>query len=143
MRGSGGCGAAGAGLKARARRSDPPAMSSRRSLLAALLLLAAPFAGSAEEIDGHDETWWREEHEARVAELEYAEARVEECEETEAPRAYDGVGGYAVRGRDGRVRWVSIKRCDEQRASLTAAHGKLERFEERARRAEVPPGWLR
>jgi hypothetical protein len=117
-------------------------MSSRCVLLAALLLLAAP-AAPAEEIAGHDEGWWRDEHEARVAELAYAEARVAQCEETEAPRAYDGVGGYTIRGRDGRLRWVSIKRCDEQRAALEAARGDLERFEERARRAGVPPGWLR
>lgn len=117
-------------------------MPTWRPLLAAVLLLAARSA-SSEEIGGHDEGWWREEHEARVAEQEYADARVEECEETEAPRAYDGVGGYAVRSRDGRVRWVSIKRCDEQRAAREAARGDLERFEERARRAGVPPGWLR
>jgi len=117
-------------------------MPTWRAALAAVLLLAAPSA-PADEIGGHDEAWWREQHEVLVAELEHAEARVEECEETEAPRAYDGVGGYAVRGRDGRIRWVEIKRCDEQRAALTAARGDLERFEERARRADVPPGWLR
>ncbi|MEB2346546.1 MAG: hypothetical protein OZ948_17610 [Deltaproteobacteria bacterium] len=116
-------------------------MSSRRSLLAAILLLAAPAA--SEEIGGHDEGWWRDEHEARVAGLTLSEARARECEETEAPRVYDGIGGYTVRGRDGRVRWVAIKRCDEQRAAREAARGDLERFEERARRAGVPPGWLR
>jgi len=118
-------------------------MSPWRAILAAIVLMAAPAAEPGEEIGGHAEAWWREQHEALVAELEHAEARAEECEETEAPRAYDGVGGYAVRGRDGRIRWVEIKRCDEQRAAATAARGDLERFEERARRADVPPGWLR
>lgn len=123
-------------------------MSPRRTLLATALalLLAAPAVraeDAAERIGGHDEGWWRERHEALVAELEHLEARVDECEKSEAPRAYDGVGGYAIRGRDGRVRWVRIKRCDEERAALTATRGDLERFEERARRAGVPPGWLR
>jgi hypothetical protein len=117
----------------------------RAALFLALLLAAAPARGEepAERIGGHDEVWWRERHEELASELEHAGALVEECEETEAPRAYHGVGGYAVRGRDGRVRWVEIKRCDEERAALSAARGALDRFEERARRAGVPPGWLR
>jgi hypothetical protein len=118
----------------------------RRAVLAGLLLLAAPAAPAeeaGETIGGHAEAWWRDEHEARVGALEHADALVEECEESEAPRAYHGVGGYAIRGRDGRVRWVEVKRCDEERAAARAARGDLERFEERARRAGVPPGWLR
>jgi hypothetical protein len=113
--------------------------------IVAILLLAAPAARGEEpeRIGGHDETWWRAAHEELVAELAHHEALVEECEESEAPRAYDGVAGYSIRGRDGRIRWVRIKRCDEERAALTATRGDLERFEERARRAGVPPGWLR
>lgn len=110
------------------------------------LLLAAPAAAAeepAEPVGGHDEAWWRDRHEELVAELAHREARVVECEESEAPRAYDGVAGYTVRGRDGRLRWVRIKRCEEERAARSAARGDLERFEERARRAGVPPGWLR
>jgi len=121
-------------------------MRPRRAALALALLLAAPAARAqeaGERAGGHDEAWWREQHEALVSEALHLEALVGECQETEAPRAYDGVGGYAVRGRDGRVRWVEVKRCDEERASLSAARGDLERFEERARRAGVPPGWLR
>jgi hypothetical protein len=115
----------------------------RAGLLLPFLLAAAAAAEPGERIGGHDEAWWRETSEELVAALEQAEARVEECEESEAPRAYDGVAGYTIRGRDGRRRWVAIKRCDEQRAERTAARGELDRFEERARRAGVPPGWLR
>mgnify|MGYP005851896901 CR=1 FL=1 len=110
------------------------------------VLLAAPAVSAedpAERIGGHEEAWWRDRHEALVAELAYREARVAECEKSEAPPAYDGVAGYTVRGRNGRLRWVRIQRCDEERAAQTAARGDLERFEERARRAGVPPGWLR
>lgn len=110
-----------------------------------LLLLAVP-AAQAEETrhaGGHDEAWWRERHAELTAELEHLEALVGECEESEAPPAYDGVAGYTIRGRDGRVRFVRIKRCEAERAARTAARGDLERFEEQARRAGVPPGWLR
>jgi hypothetical protein len=115
-----------------------------RGLVLALLLAAAPArAQDGEAIGGRDEAFWRERHEALVSEIEHLEALVEECEESEAPAAYDGVGGYTVRGREGRSYYVEIKRCDEERAALIAARGELDRFEERARRAGVPPGWLR
>lgn len=132
-------------LKGPARASDPLRVEPLRRAALVLLLLAAPAARGedSERIGGHDEGWWRERHEELVAELEHLEALVEECEESEAPSAYDGVAGYTTRGRDGRLRWVQIKRCDEERAARTAARGDLERFEERARRAGVPPGWLR
>ena len=65
------------------------------------------------------------------------------CEAREAPPAYDGVAAYVTRGRDGRLREVEIKRCDDERADLDAARRELERFEEEARRLGVPPGWLR
>lgn len=121
-------------------------MTPWRATAALLLLLVAPSARAESPdapVGGHDEAWWRERHEELVSELEHLEARVEECEESEAPPAYDGVAGYTVRGRDGRPRWVEIKRCDEERAALTGTRADLERFEDRARRAGVPPGWLR
>jgi len=118
------------------------------ALLVALVPAARAEAGEdadtgGEPIGGHEEAWWRDRHEALVAEVEWLAARAAACEEREAPRAYDGVEGYVVRGRRGRARWVAIKRCDEERADLAATRGELERFEERARRAGVPPGWLR
>jgi len=100
-------------------------------------------AEAGEGIGGHDEAWWRDRHEALVAEVEQLAERVAACEEREAPRAYDGIDGYVVRSRRGGHRWVAIKRCDDERADLAAARRALERFEERARRAGVPPGWLR
>ena len=132
-------------LKDPLRRSDPAGVGLLRTVLVGLLLLAAPATRGeeSERIGGHDEAWWRTAHEELVAELAHLEALVAECEESEAPRAYDGVAGYSIRGRDGRIRWVRIKRCDEERAALVATRGDLERFEERARRAGVPPGWLR
>lgn len=115
-----------------------------RALLLVFLTAPAPVAADdPERIGGRDESAWREQAHALAGEIEWLEARVEECEESEAPPAYDGVGGYWVRGRDGRLRRVEVKRCDEQRAELSAARGALDRFEERARRLGVPPGWLR
>jgi hypothetical protein len=130
---------------------DPLVLSYARSLatvvalLGALLVVTAPLPGSAEpdELGGHDEAWWREEHARLESQIDYFETLVDECEESEAPSAYDGVDGYVVQGRRGRPRWVQIKRCNEERASLAAALGDLDRLEERARRLGVPPGWLR
>lgn len=135
-----------AALKTARRRSDPVGMTPCRATVALLLLLVSrPTSAESPDaaIGGHDEAWWRERHEELVSEVEHLEALVGECEQSEAPPAYDGVAGYTVRGRDGRPRWVQIKRCDEERAALSATRGDLERFEDRARRAGVPPGWLR
>jgi hypothetical protein len=107
--------------------------------LALLGCFAAP--ARAEE---RDESWWRAAATAHASEIEASEEALAACEEREAPPAYDGVDGYVTRSRgDGRLRWVEVKRCDEERADLDAARTALERFEDEARRLEVPPGWLR
>jgi hypothetical protein len=115
--------------------------------LVLLLVLCAPAAqaevdAGAESIGGHDAAWWGAQaraHERAVADLERALAA---CEEREAPPAYRNVPGQVFRGRDG-LRYRELVRCDETRAELEAAEAAREAFEERARRLEVPPGWLR
>jgi hypothetical protein len=117
-----------------------------RSLLAATIALGAALVARAEPvaIGGHDADWWRAAMTARATELASSETAVAECEEREAPPAYDGVAGYVARSHgDRRYRFVEIKRCEDERAALEAAQHELERFEDDARRAGVPPGWLR
>ncbi len=118
-----------------------------RSFAAAcgLLLLCACAAhaeGDAETIGGHDEPWWRAQAHAHEQAALRFEQKLGECEEREAPPAYDPVSGQVFRGRDG-LRYRELLRCDELRADLERAREALDEFEDLARRLEVPPGWLR
>src|SRR5262245_23265228 len=116
-----------------------------RPLAAALMLpvlcVSAMYAQDEPDvIGGRDAVWWHEEaraHERAVEERERAD-----CEEREAPPAYQNVPGQLVRGRDGYyVR--EVVRCDDERDELEAAREELDAFEDLARRLGVPPGWLR
>jgi hypothetical protein len=114
-------------------------------MLAALALLAPLRAsGDPATIGGRDADWWRAAMAAHEAELASSETAVAECEEREAPPAYDGVAGYVTPSGGGRrLRYVEIKRCEDERDAREAAQREIERFEDEARRAGVPPGWLR
>jgi len=131
-------------LKAAPRSSDPLRMRApiSVSLLFALSALAAA-AEPRETIGGRDEAWWRENAERRSQAVTDLEQEVGACEKTEAPTGADVVDGYGVGHVRGRPALVPLKRCDEQRARLEQARGDLERFEDLARRLDVPPGWLR
>lgn len=109
----------------------------------ALVQGAAPLRADPAPGEAEDPAWWRAQHAARAEAVANLERDVAACEAREAPPAYDGVAGYVTRGRDGRLRTVEIKRCDEERDVLAAARTELDRFEEEARRLGVPPGWLR
>jgi hypothetical protein len=118
--------------------------SSRASLIVFGIFAAFTASAEPDAIDDRDADWWRAAMESRASELASHEAAVAECEEREAPPAYDAVDGYVTRSRgDGRLRYVEVKRCDDERRALEAAQRELERFEDEARRAGVPPGWLR
>jgi hypothetical protein len=107
------------------------------------IALLGCFAAPAQAQD-RDEAWWRAAATAHASAIEAGEEALAACEEREAPPAYDGVDGYVTRSNgDGRLRWVEVKRCDEERAELDAARNALERFEDEARRGGIPPGWLR
>ena len=109
------------------------------AILAALTAHADPAA-----VGGHDADWWRAAMTARETELASSEKAAADCEEREAPPAYDGVAGYVtLSDRDRRFRYVEIKRCEDERDALDAAQREVERFEDEARGAGVPPGWLR
>ena len=118
----------------------------RRTLVLALLLsLYAPAAHGEDEpetIGGHDAAWWGREARAHERAIAGLEQEVAACEEREAPPAYRNVPGQVFRGRDG-LRYREVARCDDARAELEAAEAARDAFEERARRLEVPPGWLR
>lgn len=111
-------------------------------LLLGLCASAALAGDEPETIGGRDAIWWGQQaraHERAVAALEQELAA---CEEREAPPAYRNVPGQVFRGRDG-LRYREVLRCDDARAELEAAEAARDAFEERARRLEVPPGWLR
>lgn len=109
-----------------------------------LVVSAVVAHADPDAIDEHDEAWWRAAMTSRETELAAQEMAVAACEEREAPPAYDDVDGYVTRSAgDGRLRYVEVRRCDEERAALEAARDEIERFEDDARRAGVPPGWLR
>jgi len=112
--------------------------------LVALLWAALPASAADPSQPERDESWWRAAMAAREAELASAEQAAAVCEEREAPPPYDGVDGYVTRGaRDGRPRFVEVRRCDEERAARDAARDAVTRLEDEARRLDVPPGWLR
>ena len=75
-------------------------------------------------------------------EIERVEQELSDCEEREAPPAYENVPGQVYRGRDG-YRYREVVRCDDLRDELVAAREALDEFEDLARRLGVPPGWLR
>jgi hypothetical protein len=112
------------------------------ALVLSLCASAAQAEAGDETIGGHDEAWWSQQvraHERAVVRLGQA---LEACEEREAPPAYRNVPGQVFRGRDG-LRYREVARCDDARAALAAAEAARDAFEDRARRLEVPPGWLR
>jgi hypothetical protein len=116
----------------------------RALAIAALLALAAGSGAGAEGLVGeHGESWWREQALAREDAVAACEDALARCAETEAPEGADVVDGYGIGRHRGRPVLVPLKRCDEERAGLEQARSDLERFEEVARRAGVPPGWLR
>jgi hypothetical protein len=115
-----------------------------RALLAPVAIGAA-LAAQADPaaIDGHEEAWWRAAITSRESRVASSEEAVSDCEEREAPPAYDGVDGFVKQRPNGRLQVVEIRRCDDERRALEAARTDLDRFEDGARRAGVPPGWLR
>jgi hypothetical protein len=121
---------------------------------------AAPTPESGSRTKGqHDETWWRlqaEKKKQKLSSLQKQLADLTEEEESES-LIYSSPGrrGHAAGGRDrGRGRpstgallaasddrdYVTV---EELEAAVQTADSDLEHLHERARRAGVPPGWLR
>jgi len=93
--------------------------------------------------EGRDENWWRGEHlrrVERVAELEAEIAELDRLGVTQPPAPRRVSNASSRRWHRYMSRWRERQRS--KRALETARRG-LARFEERARRAGVPPGWLR
>lgn len=109
-----------------------------------LLLLALPAQAvdEPETIGGRDRVWWNMQARAHEGAIEALEQDLSECEEREAPPAYQNVPGQVYRGRDG-YRYREVVRCDDLRDELAAAREAQDEFEDLARRLDVPPGWLR
>jgi hypothetical protein len=112
------------------------------SVLLLLLALPAQAEDEPETIGGRDRVWWNVQARAHEGAIEGLEQELSDCEEREAPPAYQNVPGQIYRGRDG-YRYREVVRCDELRDELAAARDAQDEFEDLARRLEVPPGWLR
>lgn len=117
----------------------------RLGVLSVCLTIGASTALAEEHgaIAGRTRTEWRAEMATLERAGERAEQALEACEAREAPAAYDGIDAVVTRDRRGRLRGVRITRCDEERLDVAGSRAAIEDFEEMARRAEVPPGWLR
>ncbi len=102
-----------------------------------------PWQVEEPEPEGRDETWWRDEHASRLDRVRELEARIAELEElgvTQPPAPRHVSNASSRRWHRYRSRWRERQRAE---SDLRSARGSLDRFEERARRAGVPPGWLR
>jgi hypothetical protein len=124
---------------------------------------AAPAAGAEQESapGGHDESWWR----SQAMELERNAEAAQEQYEAAAEQAEDEVTvgripGSGVRGPDNSRRRVHRNRAprvaalsdddgyeepsvDALEQRMNQSQRELEDFHDQARRAGVPPGWLR
>jgi len=112
------------------------------SILLLLCAVPAQAGGELETIGGRDRVWWSRQALAHERAIERLEQELAECEEREAPPAYQNVPGQVYRGRDG-YRYRELVRCDDLRDELGAARDAQDAFEDLARRLGVPPGWLR
>ncbi len=101
---------------------------------------AAP-APTAEIRGGHDEAWWRHELESHTRRIEDFERQVAACPEIPSLPAPSASGGYDRRAYDRAAEQAD--RCTQARGGLGIARTQLERFQENARRLDVPPGWVR
>lgn len=99
---------------------------------------------------GHDEDWWRAQSMERQRQIEQAESALEIAREEEENTSDIYFAPGAKRGprRPARAAALSGDYEDEPtiaelEAELGRARRDFESFEDRARRADVPPGWLR
>lgn len=102
----------------------------------------APGSRGEERRAGYPESWWREQHGEIGSEIAAFEAEVARLEEMDADHLPPSSRRRASRHRYSNYRkrhyaWKTATR------KLQKARDRLERFEERARRSDVPPGWLR
>jgi hypothetical protein len=91
--------------------------------------------------NGQDERRWRSRADSLRGSVSRLEREVDEADRVATRLAYDGPmdgGGYV---NTEHTRWVA--RVQKAREALASARKALEDFEEEARRAGIPPGWLR
>lgn len=95
-----------------------------------------------EEPGGRDEASWRAEHERLRSRVEMLESQLEMLEAQGADHP-PGPRRENVSRRNFDRYQGRYEAWQRTRSQLDGARSALERFEERARRAGVPPGWLR
>jgi hypothetical protein len=120
---------------------------------------AATTSTDSAQIGGHDQFWWRsqaQERQSKIADLtsqlEAAQAEEEDFSDQIYSRPGNGRGGAAGPGHHrGRGRAAALSAVDdtdeptveELEQRVESAERNLSQFEDQARRAGVPPGWLR
>jgi len=101
-----------------------------------------PWQIEEERPGGLPESAWRQQHERILSDIAWLEQRQAELEASGGDRVPPNRRGRISRQRYARYQaeheaWLQTGR------KLTSARRRLDRFEERARKAGVPPGWLR
>lgn len=101
-----------------------------------------PAAAEAERPGGRDEAGWRAEHTRLLGDVARLERQIELLEAKGAENAPDP-WRQGMSHRDWSRYQDRHDAWQKAQGDLAAARVALERFEERARRSGVPPGWLR
>jgi hypothetical protein len=100
-----------------------------------------PPSGGRASQNGQDERRWRSRAEGLRANVSRLEREVDEADRAATRSAYDGpMDRYGYVNTE-HTRWVA--RAQQAREALAGARKAVEDFEEEARRAGIPPGWLR
>lgn len=106
------------------------------------LFTPQPSSPVVETHGGRTEIMWRSEHRRLLSEIDRLERDVERCDGVHEP----GMSGYnrvTHRYYDKSAQWARWEYCQRATSELPAKQAELERFKNDARRAGVPPGWLR
>ncbi len=122
--------------------TPPPASAAPTGRAAKTPAAAAP---AAEKIGGDSEAGWRARVSKIRGEIADLETRHEECKRNPPgmPGRFDPVKGYVVNRRQLERAEAKADDCGNASSQLGYKRIELERLEERARVAGVPPGWLR
>ena len=136
--------AAAAEKRSRSRMNIVGGESSQGEAEAATPSRSSPRKLDAAKPGGHDEAWWRAQHRRHLNDVENArDAAARANDISNYPAYYRGSSQHErrhARNAAKRARGAAVKQAEER---VRAAEKKLADFLEGARRAGVPPGWLR
>lgn len=106
--------------------------------------LGAPAARSEpdERPGGLDEQTWRSRRKTLVTRIDWLQTTIDACP-SGPPRGRNADGSRRMKRQHYDRKSTQWEQCSNAKAQLTGAELALRNFDERARRAGVPPGWLR